>query len=71
MQSDHERTNITASFAEHLEVPERKTCTHSLWFKLELGRYRFSNCYIQGVPRKKQHHCFFRRAPIISRINDL
>ena len=38
--------------------------------KLELGHSRFSNCYIQGTPRKKQYHCFFRRTPKISRIND-
>ena len=29
----HERSNITAPFAEHLEFPENKTFTHSLWFK--------------------------------------
>ena len=30
----HERSNITAPFVEHLEFPEKKTFTHSLWFKL-------------------------------------
>ena len=29
----HERSNITALFAEYLEFPEQKTFTHSLWFK--------------------------------------
>ena len=29
----HERSNITAPFAERLEFPERKTFTQSLWFK--------------------------------------
>ena len=28
-----ERSNITAPFAERLEFPEKKTFTHSLWFK--------------------------------------
>ena len=27
----HERSNITACFAEHLEVQENLTFTHSLW----------------------------------------
>ena len=27
----HERSNITASFAEHLEVQENLTLTHALW----------------------------------------
>ena len=27
----HERSNITASFAEHLEVSENLTFTHALW----------------------------------------
>ena len=29
----HERSNITAPFTERLEFPEKKTFTHSLWFK--------------------------------------
>ena len=38
--------------------------------KLELGHYTFSNCYVQGVPRKKQYHYSFLGEPKISRISD-
>ena len=39
--------------------------------KLKSGDFRFWKCYIQGAPRKKQYHCFFRRAPKIWRKNDV
>ena len=29
----HERSKITAPFANHLEFPEKNTFTHSFWFK--------------------------------------
>ena len=38
--------------------------------KLKRGHYTFWKCSLQGAPRKKQYHCFFRGAPKISRINN-
>ena len=35
--------------------------------RLKSGYYTFKKCYIEGAPRKKQHHCFFRGTPKISR----
>ena len=57
-----ERSNDTASFAEHLKLQEKLTCADALWIncsqlkqtKLESGHYTFWNCYIQGDPRKNQ-----------------
>ena len=72
----HERSNVNVSITEHLKFQEKVTFTHALWVnsckskekKLELEQHIFWKCYIQGAPRKKQYHSFFRGVPIISRI---
>ena len=38
--------------------------------KKKLGHYTFCNFYMQGAPRKKQYHCFFRGVPKTSGRND-
>ena len=35
--------------------------------QLESGHFTFCKCYIQGAPRTKQYHCFFRGAHKISK----
>ena len=53
----HERSNIIASFAEHLKLQGKLNSTYllslkcgkTLKMKLELGRYKFWKCYIQGA----------------------
>ena len=42
----HERSNITASFAEHLKFQEKSTFTHALW--LNSGKLEQKN-QIQGT----------------------
>ena len=60
----HKRSKITALTVENLKQWQIKIK------KLESGQYTFCNCYIQGASRKKQHHCFFCRAPKLLRKND-
>ena len=36
----HERSNITALFAEHLEFAEKNAFAHSLWLKRVKTKYR-------------------------------
>ena len=38
--------------------------------KKKLGHYTYCNLYMQGAPRKKQYHCFFRGTPKTSGRND-
>ena len=69
----HERSNITASFEEHLKFQERLTFAHALWINSgksnekqpELGDYTSWNRYIQGASQTEQYHSSFRRAPKI------
>ena len=61
----HQRTNKTASFAEHLKFQEYMTFIHTLWVnsgkskikKLKSGHYTFWKYYKQGAPRNSENKC--------------
>ena len=60
----HERSNITASFAEHLKFQEKVTFTQIRIKKLKSKHYYTSwKCCIQVVPWTMQYRCFFQGVP--------
>ena len=66
----HERSNITAYFAEQLKFQKQVTFTHALWMnstkwkweKLKLGHCTSSKCYVEGASWMKRSHWFFHGA---------
>ena len=59
----HQRSNISASFTEHLKVQEKMTFIHALWVNTNKSKqkitrksrhYTFWKCYIQGLRERKK-----------------
>ena len=72
----HQRSNISASFTEHLKVQEKITFIHALWVNTNKSKqkitrkrrhYTFWKCYIQGLRERKKY--LFHGAPRISKTN--
>ena len=70
----HEKSDLTASFTEHLIFQKKVPFPHALWEnigksqweKLKSGHSTSSKWYIQGASRNKQYHYFFHAASKIS-----